>query len=291
MNIALAEIKMTHLLAFRLRISLKDSKLTQSELAQALRISKNTVSRWIQGHNFPTNIHLEAMRNMFGWSKHEVSELTENWYGNRSHALRYRIAGPAYVRRAYDGDYLRFLEDIIELDCQSLPHLEPSWVGNAQSWALIFEACPFTWRLLLRDGSICGYWHFLCLKIPVFDLIQSGEMADRDINLSMIDIPVTPGQYHVYFSMFALSVENRNSAALSYLMRSLSQTVQDFSYNGISFERILAVAETPNGEKLCEHFGLHQVGVSGNTGKVFTYDQDCSKGWGKLLQYNSKSPL
>jgi transcriptional regulator with XRE-family HTH domain len=51
-----------------LRSALVTRKMTQLQVAEELKVSKTTVSRWISGERVPDREHMSALRNLLGIS-------------------------------------------------------------------------------------------------------------------------------------------------------------------------------------------------------------------------------
>ena len=152
------------LFAVRLEAKRQVRGLTQEQLAIALNVSRNTIHRWENGEGMPTGKHTPGLMRELGFTIGELDQLHEQFLLNEERAVRkYHIGGYEFVYENYP-TWESFLDDLIELDLQEMKDLSLSQEGTSDHWAPIFERNPSTWRILIYQNRVVGYWHYLLLK-------------------------------------------------------------------------------------------------------------------------------
>jgi transcriptional regulator with XRE-family HTH domain len=233
----------------------------QATLAKKIKVSENTVSRWVVDSCLPDKESLSALKEFFSWDQSKLLYLLEDWYENHDFGPKYRIAGSEYVRSRYDNDYIEFLSDLIKLDYSTVGRLNDNNEGTPEQWGPIFRSFPDTWKLVLWNGEIVGYWNFVFLKEEYFWRFHSGELSDSDLEPEKMDLAVLPGDYFGYFVMFTIEESHQRSRAFDTLIKSFSDIVEDLTKSDRYFKAISAHAYTPLGAKLCNALGMSPDGV------------------------------
>ena len=234
--------------------------ITQATLAAELEVQENTVSRWVSDLCLPDKESSAALKIYMSWDDSKFLRLVEDWFENNDLKTTYRIAGPAFVREAYDDDYKTFLRDLIKIDYETVEGLDQLTEGTEEQWAPIFKQFPQTWRLITFKNEIVGYWHCPLLKEPYFEKVRSGNLQDFELHPSMLDIPLMPGNYLGHFTIFTITPDHHNTKAYDCLRRSLTKMIEELAENDRYFSAISAHAYTNMGKKLCEVLGMKEDG-------------------------------
>lgn len=255
-------------LSAAIRAGLVLKGINQAALSAELGVSENTVSRWVKDKCLPDRESIFHLKDFFGWDDRRLGQLLEDWYENNEAEADYRVAGAEYVRWRYENDYLRFLDDLIRLDYETIDGLDPLDEGTAPQWAPIFHNSSENWRVILHRDEIVGYWLFAFLKEEHFAKARSGELRDSMITLDALDFALSPGEYLGYFVMFSLRKDHQKSRAFDCLMKSLAGTVTELAKHDRFFKSISVHAFTKLDENICETLGMkpdgeHQSGAGG----------------------------
>lgn len=250
---------MSSKLSAAIRAGLVLKGVGQSALAERLGVANNTVSRWVKDSHLPDKESLAALVDYFGWREEKVALLIEDWFENGHGERSYRIAGDEFVRSAFDGDYTKFLDRIIQIDEHTIVGINKEHEGTSEQWAPVFQSSPYTWKLLVSGQEIVGYWQFVCLKDKYYDGVLAGSILDSQITVEMIDFPVVEGLYSGYFCVIATLPQYRNTNSFSMLNRSITKTLSDFARNGVLFRRFCATAFSFEGKRTCELVGMKYV--------------------------------
>lgn len=241
-------------LANAIRAELLARGMTQTALAEALGVSLNTVSRWVNGRTLPDRESQYEISQVFGWSQEKLLTLfTEE---QTQHVNTYRVENTEYVERQLGGDFTRFVGRILEIDKQVLPGLGEQHIGTTQQWIPIFRECPYTWRILTKDSSICGYWQFLSLKDAYHERVARGEMVDSKIDVSMLDYPIAPGRYNLYWIGFVILPTARTPTTFAMMQQSMVDAVKNFCAHEIFFADWCAAAFSFEMVRFCELTGM-----------------------------------
>ena len=247
---------MRSLLSAAIKAGLDLKGITQSHLAEKVNVSDNTVSSWVQDKSLPDKESRPALQELFGWSDGKFLMLLEDWHLNVGGDRRCRIAGPDFVAWKYGGDYELLLEEIIALDEETIEGSVGEHEGSPAQWAPIFKNNPDTWRLLVRDGKIVGYWQFHCLKKEVYDHVANGQLTDSELTLDMIVFPEVEGKYYAHLPVVTTLPEVRGIQSMRLITSSLAESIRRFAVYDVLFEALVAVAFTAPGQQLCEKLGL-----------------------------------
>lgn len=250
---------MTSKFAAAIKAGLHKYGITQAEFSEKVEVEPNTVSRWVTDKHMPERPIFNRIVEFFGWSEEKADMLLEDWYENDHGERRFRVAGAEFVQSNFNGDYVKFLEKIIELDEETIIGIRKEHEGTPEQWAPIFQTSPYTWKVLISSGEIVGYWQFVCLKDEYFRMVAEGELVDSEITVDMLDYPVVDGNYNAYFCVLTMKSSFRGHDATKILNESLKKCIFNFTKNGILFKAFYATAFTPEGKRMCELLGMDLV--------------------------------
>jgi hypothetical protein len=167
-------------------------------------------------------------------------------------------------------DGLRLLDELIQLDYQTMEGLTPDHEGQTRQWAPVFMDHPDTWRLIVNSsGKIVGYWHFVPLFEPEYNLARQGQLIDGHITTDKLKLFELPGQYDVYFVTMCIQSQFRRTPAVRLLFNSLLQVIAYLAQEGVFIREVCANAYTPSGVSLCRSLGLMHVGNHISHGQIF----------------------
>ncbi|MDU9006948.1 helix-turn-helix transcriptional regulator [Sedimentitalea todarodis] len=230
--------------------------ISQNHLAGLLDVSSNTVSAWAKDKHLPDKESLPQLVKVFKWSDDKLALLIEDWFENDHGERNYRVSGDEFITARYDGDYERFLADLIALDESTISGISREHEGTPRQWEPIFRQSPYTWRLLTAENEIAGYWQFICLKDAYFQRVLDGSLVDSEISIDMLDFPVVEGAYRGYFIAIATRLQDRSPNSLAILKSSIEKAIVDFARNGVLFSQFCATAFSFEGKRMCELMGM-----------------------------------
>lgn len=256
------------LMAIHLKARREALGLSQELAAERLGVDKDTVSRWERGRTKPVGrAILERLMTEYGVSQGELNHWFSDW------AMQKLTDDGKYFLRGHDFlaangiDETDLAQLIIDLDVSMIPNLAGIDEGDAAQWSPIFEASPFTWKLLTYGGKIVGYWHYVLLQEEFFERVKRGEIRDSEIELPMLEFPcfLSPERtYRMYILMMGVHNTHQYVGPGGKLITSFMREVEKAAVNGLFFSEVVAVAHTPQGVKLCETFGLGLIGHLAN---------------------------
>lgn len=255
---------MVPLMAVRLKARREARGLSQEQVAEALGVDRDTVSRWERGRNRPTGaVLIKALMTLYDITQSELDDWFAEWsIGRLRESDKYFIRGYDFL--ASSGmDYEALLEKIVELDISLIPNLTLVDEGTVDQWVPIFQANPNSWRLLTHAEKIVGYWHYVCLKDKYFDEVRRGALKDSLIDVSMVDVPdfFDPKKnYKMYVVMMGVDSAHQFYGSGGKLVNSFVREIEKAAMNGTFFSDFVAVAYSPQGVRLCENFGLDRSG-------------------------------
>lgn len=94
----------THTYVSQLIADRRDRKgLTQIDLAERMRIARNTISRWENGHNPPTGLQRKKLAKELGGTPGDY-EWTDEDFARRDRLMQIRIEAAAHLRRLLAGE-------------------------------------------------------------------------------------------------------------------------------------------------------------------------------------------
>lgn len=150
------------------------------------------------------------------------------------------------------------VQKFIEIDTAGYPNILPQDEGDKDQWAPIFHQTQYTWRAMLKDGEIIGYWHFLCLFDEEFALAKTGELREADIRSDHVQHMFLPSStnYNMYVSSFIVAAQYQDPRLHAVLIRSFVAHIEWLASEGYYFAEICAVGVTPYGKQLCKALKL-----------------------------------
>lgn len=262
---------MLPLMAVELRARREARGLSQELASERLGVDKDTISRWERGKNRPSGMAvIESLKAVYSVTQAELDDWFSEWSSKRvRESDRYFIRGHEFLAASGmdEGD---LLEKLIELDISMIPTLTAADEGTVEQWAPIFQASPFTWKLLTYGEKIVGYWHYVCLAETYFERAKSGSLRDSHIDLAMLDYPcfLRPDKnYKMYVVMMGVHSSHQFYGPGGKLVNSFIREIERAAANGLFFSEFLTVAYTAQGASLCRNFGLDHIGRAGSTSR------------------------
>lgn len=179
-----------------------------------------------------------------------------------------RIEGPEFLlARGLTHGWLA--ETLLAMDRRLIDTHPCLGVHDPAQWAPVFAALPATWRLLTHRGTIVGNWHFLPLAPGVHDEMRAGRLLDSQLGLEHLTTLDLPGRCDINVTALVLEPAWRDGNGLIMLLRSLCAQLCHLAGSGIHFDRIGAIAWTPQSVLLCRRLGMQAVRGIGDGGGVF----------------------
>lgn len=244
----------------RLRAKRMLRGLSRKTLSEIFHVSTQSIYRWETGVNLPEGRYVNLLIGELGFHKDELEELYESFiiYKATPHPT-YDIRGYKFVENNFR-DWNDFLEHLIQIDVENIPHLKSQLEGTAPFWAPIFRDTPYAWKVVIFNGKVVGYWHFIPLQDAAFERIKSGSLNEIDISDQDIAYIDDPGRYNMYISMIGIEKSHRGPQSFVPLKRSFVDAMIDLGKVGVFFDHICAHASTKQGIRLCESIGLESNG-------------------------------
>ncbi|MGB3690299.1 MAG: hypothetical protein WBA02_13490 [Jannaschia helgolandensis] len=239
-----------------IRGGLSFRSVSQATFAEDIDVSNNTVTSWVTDKTLPNKRSMPLVQTYFEWSDAKLLMLLEDWHLNVRSEKACHIAGTDFVTWKYGGDYVRFLEELIALDQETIDGAVGEHEGTPDQWAPIFKNNPDTWKLLVKGDKVVGYWQFHCLKREAYDLVVNGDITDADITLDMVTYPEIAGNYFAHLPVITTRKEIRGIRTIKLIIDSLCASIRQFASDDVYFESFAAVAFTDQGKQLCERLGL-----------------------------------
>lgn len=172
------------------------------------------------------------------------------------------------LAQGWDG--ARLLDELIQLDYQTIDGLTPDHEGHTAQWAPVFMDHPDTWRLITNSTKdIVGYWHFVPLFDDEYQRARSGLLIDGEITTDKVRIFEMPGLYDIYFVSIGLLPKYRRSRAITLALKSIAGVFVDLAGEGIFIREICANAYTSSGEAMCKSIGMKYVKDHADHGRVY----------------------
>ncbi|GAB5486376.1 MAG: hypothetical protein Pars93KO_28100 [Parasphingorhabdus sp.] len=171
---------------------------------------------------------------------------------------KYSIQNWTFVRDNF-ATYEALLEKLVSIDHSLIEDLSEEQEGTAEQWAPIFENHKETWRLLVYNKEVVGYWHFIPLNKDFFIQSTDGTLKESEIDLHTTVPIIGPGNYDIFVSMFAMETEHKTKGA-SMLQLSFVRAMKKFTSSQIFFSGISACALSVDGIALCQRLGMKNVG-------------------------------
>ena len=182
---------------------------------------------------------------------------------------QHRIADDREVKM-WGWDPKKLLEELINLDYETMEGLTRDMEGSTDQWADVFSESPDTWRLIVNGSkSIIGYWHFVPLFPQDFQKAKLGKLKDSEIVAERIMPLDLPDDYDIYVVSIALRRGYRNHEDRALLFGSFFEEVYSLAKNGIFIRNIITNAFTPDGFRTCTRFGMKTVAKHVQHGDIF----------------------
>lgn len=237
--------------------------LTRQDMAGLLGVDVTTVTRWEQGRNRPKGQHVtNGLREYYGLSQQQLDALFVDWVRRHKGSSAFELWGYEYLSARGIDEY-DLLEKLIDIDTAMVPEFRLEDAGTIEYWAPVFHAFPYSWKLLVKDGEIAGYWHYLCLQEGDFDLMKRGMLHDTSLTLDRLEYPVfleEEREYRMLLSMIALDMKFLSPISSTILLKSFVDEVLNLATAGMYFSEICASVYTATEAHFFEALGLVKNG-------------------------------
>lgn len=160
----------------------------------------------------------------------------------------------------------RLMNGILSLDRRCYRDDDPLDIGSIETWLPIFDSWPDTWRALVTNGTVVGYWQIAPLKPVAFDAMLAGRASVRDLRGQDYEDLTISGRYPIYFVSVCLDETARTMAHQFALVSSFMRVRAGLASRGVFFDRVAAHVHSPEGRRLCEVLGLQPA-----TGTAFQH--------------------
>ena len=167
---------------------------------------------------------------------------------------RYQVLAGTEVNR-------RDIEEAVELDNLSYPECYRGNIVDCVKWS---QANPDIY-VMLRDKTtsrIIAYINVMPVTDEWYDMIRSGKFIDVSISPEMILSYDMPLPYCIYFSSVVIHPAYRNTGVFKYLFNAILARFIELGKNEIFIKKMLADAESVEGEKFCKLFGMNKLDQS-----------------------------
>ena len=151
------------------------------------------------------------------------------------------------------------VESTIDIEYETMKDLNEDNAKNREQWIELFSAFPETLKLLLIDGKIVGFWHFVCLNDESFELAKLGKLSDDKLTMSEVEYLHFPGDYNGYFSSIAILPAFRSAKNFQLLIGSLIEQIEEFAESDIFITKWCTNAFTSEGKAICKSLKLQYI--------------------------------
>ncbi len=197
--------------------------------------------------------------------------------------------------KSWGWDGRRLVEEVTRLDYECIDSLTQPDEGDLDQWVPLFLNQPDTWRLMTAGpGKVAGYWHFVRLRDPEFELMTKGKLLDGGITTETVLPLDRPGQYDIYFVSLCMRPEYqklRNARAATVLIGAFFDSASVMAQRGVFIRNFYANAYTLDGAAICECFGMHPVGRHDSRGLVYAKRFSDFPKWRMMSNYQEMIAL
>ncbi|MDO5605340.1 MAG: helix-turn-helix transcriptional regulator [Paracoccus sp. (in: a-proteobacteria)] len=256
-------------LAIKLAARREARGLTQECAADLLGVDVTTISRWEAGRNRPKGRNvIERLRAHYDLTQQELDAGYFDWIAGARTTPRYVIRGIDFLAET-GASMADLLRRILQIDRDLGADMDTE--KAVPIWSALFAAMPFSWRLLVCEGEVVGYWHYLVPDEAAFHSFLSGEISEEDITPEMLaQITFLDGRnYHLLISGLAIIATHRHPGSSHLLTSSLFREIENLARVGCFFSTVATLAVSPGGLKLCEHLGMSDSGVRSPMGSIY----------------------
>ena len=239
--------------------------MERQDLAAAVGCDVRTVRRWESGSR-PLTRHMPALREVLEIPIEEMDRIMLRLIRNRDGGLR--IEGPEFLE-ARGLSHRWLAETLLDMDRRLIGTDPILGVHDPERWESIFEALPDSWRMLVQDERVVGYWHFAPLEPALYDRLGSGCLAEARLRMDHLASLDLPGNLDVNVTSLVIEPSFRQGQGIPMLIRSFCDRLCDLAGRGVRFGRIGAIAWTPQSNLLCRRLGMHPVRTVGNERAIF----------------------
>lgn len=162
-----------------------------------------------------------------------------------------------------------FVDDILSLDSKFYRD-DPLDIGTLEQWLPIFENHPDTWRALVRDRKVAGYWQVAPLAKSVFESVIADPAAVRALRTGDYRDLDRPGRCSLYVVSVCLDQTKRTPANRRALVASFMRVVADLAARGIVIDEVAAHVHSEDGQRLCEALDMRTAENQMQTRPLYT---------------------
>lgn len=235
----------------------------------------------------------------FDWFSTAVTDERCEWFGHSDALMRphieahwvpvlLRAPSPLVLlhgREIRDADQFNKILDYTstEIDDKvygNLPHYSEVEIprGLSVEWIKI-NPDIYTFLVDRRTGNPAGYINAMPVDDAAYEEIRIGKKPDNRVQADDILPYLGPKKIKMYLMSIAIAEEHRHwgegilqSASVQLLTGFLDKLTRYAKERGICVTHFIATAWTPEGRRLCQHFGMTQVGKDSFGDAIFEVD-------------------
>jgi transcriptional regulator with XRE-family HTH domain len=290
-------------------------RIRQSEFAEIVSVSEQTVSKWVRSLAYPSNEN--PFLDKLGWSPELLRECRNDYAenfkrpnreasaDNRVPELQTSVTRNSEYQALSFSDYLANFNDVDSLNKEiddiianyPIPDIEGNDMGLNEKWKRIFALSSDTGCVLIdRNESIVGFWFFAIVTSNTYEQIIRGENVNKKIEICDIKTLEEPGEYDAYFVDFFIHPSHFSPLAKQILFKGFFALFQELAEIDVYINRLSANITTDLAESFCIHRGFkflcnhktHLVDISVDElepSKI--YELDFTKEFGRTIFRNN----
>jgi hypothetical protein len=152
--------------------------------------------------------------------------------------------------------------------------------GLSLEWIKV-NADIYTFLIDRETGVPAGYINAMPVDDAAYTDIRSGKRADNAITANDVLPYLGPRTVKIYLMSIAIAEEHRRwgegmlqTASVQLLTGFLDKLIQYARYQRVRATHFIATAWTPEGRRMCQHFGMHEIGKDKFGDGIFEVDLD-----------------
>ena len=237
----------------------------------------------------------------FDWFGTKVDNVRYEWFGHSDALMRQHIEsewvpflrqspsplGLLHGRTIHDGrQFLKILDHtgtiIDEKAFGALKNYDQVEIprGLSSNWIRV-NPDIYTFLIDRQTRTPAGYVNAMPVNDELYLRIRSGTVADNEVPASAIVPFINAGTVKIYLMSIAIAEEYRRwgegimqQAYVQLLTGFLDKLIYYAKNHGIRATHFLATAWTPERHKMCEYFGMTEVGKDEFGDPIFELDLD-----------------
>jgi hypothetical protein len=167
----------------------------------------------------------------------------------------------------------QILTSIVKMDYENIVGLDETSEGDVSQWIQIAENNPDGYAFIITpQDEIVGYWHFEALQDELFEKAVRGELEECEITVDKTRVLCAPGEYNIYFIIFAIAKNYRGFKANRMLLEAFLNRLEEFAEEGILIRKVCANAFTLEGIALCRSLGMQYIRSHRRHGEIYLLD-------------------